>query len=103
MPDRLLGVFGHQAFELRLCLLVFEVSLSGLTKDVGEFGPGIGRAHVYDPHGLNAGAWWLNAEEARGLSAPHAPPEFLFRRQQEVLIERIGRHLDLEPLSAAGD
>src|SRR6266581_5993440 len=103
MPDRLLGVLRYEAFELRLGVLMFEVGLTGAAKDVGEFRPGIGRAHVHDPHRLNASSRWLDAEEARGLATLHAPPEFLFRGQQEVLVEWIGRNLDLDPLAAAGD
>ena len=49
------------------------------------------------------GSRWLDAEDARALAALDAAPEFLFRRQKEVLIERIGWYLDLDPLAAAGD
>src|ERR1700730_15445917 len=41
MPDRLLGVLRHEAFELRLRVLMLDVSLAGATKDVGAFRPGI--------------------------------------------------------------
>src|SRR5262249_49343540 len=41
VPGRLLGVFGHQSFELSLGILMFEVSLSRAPKDAGEFGPRI--------------------------------------------------------------
>ncbi len=90
MPDRLLGVIRHEAFELCLGVLMLEVGLSGAAKDVGEFRPGIGRAHVHDPHRLDASSRGFDAEEARGLAALHAAPEFLFRGQQEVLVEGIG-------------
>ena len=49
------------------------------------------------------GSRWLDAEDARALAALDAAPEFLFRRQKKVLIERIGWYLDLDPLAAAGD
>ena len=49
------------------------------------------------------GPGWLDAEDARALAALDAAPEFLFRRQKKVLIERIGWYLDLDPLPAAGD
>src|SRR2546430_9554480 len=64
---------------------------------------GICRTHIDDPHRLNASSRWLDAEEARALAALDAAPEFLFRRQKKVLIERIGWYLDLDPLAAAGD
>src|SRR3984893_9868386 len=103
MPDRLFSVLRHEAFEFRLGILMLEVGLSGAAKDVGEFRPGIGRAHVHDPHRLNAGWRWLDAEEARALAALDAAPEFLFRGQQEVLVEGIGRYFDFNPLAAASD
>ena len=90
MPDRLLGVLRHEALELGLGILMLEVGLSRSPKHAGEFGPSVRRAHVDDPHRLDAGPRRLDAEEARGLAAFHAAPEFLFRRQKEVLIERIG-------------
>src|SRR4051812_40826235 len=99
MPNRLPGVLRHQAFELDLCILMLEIGVSGAPKCTGEFRPGVGRAHVDDPHRLDAGARWFGAEEARGLAAFYAPPEFLFRREQEVLVERVGRYLDLDPLA----
>src|SRR6476619_8538180 len=103
MPDRLLDVLRHEAFELRLGVLMLEVGLACAAKNVGEFRPSVGRAHVDDPHSLDAGPGWLDAEDARTLAALDAAPEFLFRRQKEVLGERIGWYLDLDPLPAAGD
>src|SRR5262249_50921141 len=103
MPDRLLGVLWHEAFELRLGVLMLEMGLACAPKYAGEFGPGIGRIHVDDPHRLNASSRWLDAEEARALAALDAAPEFLFRRQKKVLIERISWYLDFDPLAAAGD
>src|SRR5262245_2045156 len=49
MPGRLLGVLWHEAFELRLGVLMLEVGLARAQKHTGEFGPGVGRAHVDDP------------------------------------------------------
>src|SRR6516164_741072 len=103
MPDRLLGVLWHEAFELRLGVLMLEMGLACAPKYAGEFGPGIGRIHVDDPHRLNASSRWLDAEEARALAALDAAPEFLFRRQKKVLIERVSWYLDFDPLAAAGD
>jgi hypothetical protein len=62
VPDSLFGILWNEAFELRLSILMREVGLSGAAKDVGEFGPGIGRGHVYDPHRLNARPRRFNAE-----------------------------------------
>jgi hypothetical protein len=41
MADRLLGVVWHEAFERCLGVLMLEVGLSGIAKDVGEFGPSV--------------------------------------------------------------
>src|SRR2546421_2740365 len=41
MADRLLGVLWHEAFELRLGVLMLEVGLACASKYAGEFGPGI--------------------------------------------------------------
>ena len=45
----------------------------------------------------------LDTKEARGLAALHAAPEFFLRRQQEVLVEGIGRDGDLDPFAATGN
>src|SRR5437763_9573928 len=62
VPRRLFGVLRHEAFELRLGILMLEVGLSGAPVHAGEFGPGVGRTHVDDPHRLDTGSWWFNAE-----------------------------------------
>ena len=103
MPDGFLGIFRHEGLELCLGILMFEVRLSRSPKYAGELGPSIRRAHVDDPHRLDSRTRRFDAEEARGLAAFHAAPELLFRRQKQVLIERIGWYLDLDPLAAAGD
>src|SRR5947207_3221975 len=40
MADRLFGIFRHQAFELGLCLFVFEMRRPGAGEDRGKLGPG---------------------------------------------------------------
>src|SRR5262245_27167300 len=50
MAGRFLGVFGHQRLELRLGVLMLEVSLACAPKHAIELRPGIGCAHVDDPH-----------------------------------------------------
>src|ERR1700682_5737325 len=55
MPDRLLGVFRHQALELGLGALVLQESRPGPGKHPSKLGPGIGRAHIDDANGGDAG------------------------------------------------
>src|SRR5215472_11587262 len=99
MADRLLGVLGHEAFELGLGFLMIEEGAPSAAEHSGEFAPGIGAAHVDDPYGLDPRPQRLDAEEARGLARLDTAPELLFRGQQEVLVERIGRDGDLNPLA----
>ena len=103
MADRLLGVFRHQAFQLGLGFLVLEKGAAGRAEYAGELGPGIGRAHVDDPHRLDPWPRRLNAEQARGLATLDAAPELFLRGEQKVLVERIRRNADLDPFAAAGD
>src|SRR5882724_3981720 len=42
VPDRLLGVLGHQALQFGLGVLVLEKRRSALAENPGEFRPGIG-------------------------------------------------------------
>src|SRR5262249_30603528 len=81
MPNCLLCVVRHETLQLGFRLLVIEIGLSRAPKDGGKFRPGVGRVHVDDPHRLDAGARWLDREEARALASVHAPPEFLFGGQ----------------------
>src|SRR5262249_42824428 len=103
VPGCLLGVFRHQSFELGLSVFVLEVGLSRAPKDAGEFGPRVRRAHVHDPHGFDPGPWWFGAEKPRGFATLDAAPEVPFRRQKEVLVERIGWSPDLDPFVGAAD
>jgi hypothetical protein len=89
MPSRLLGVLRHQAFQFGLGVLVLQEGRPGLAKDGGEFRPGIGRTHVDDADGLDAGPRRVGAEQPRGLTALNAAPELLLSREQEVLVETI--------------
>jgi hypothetical protein len=63
----------------------------------------VGRVLTYSEHRLNASSRWSDAEKTRGLAALHAAPEFLFRRQQEVLVEGIGGYFDLDPFASSSD
>ena len=103
VTDGFLCIFRQEGLELCLGILVFEVRLSRSPKYAGELGPSVRRAHVNNPYRLDSRARRFYAEEARGLAALHTPPELLFRRQKQVLIERISWYLDLDPFAAAGD
>src|SRR5215813_12909753 len=54
VPDRLLGILGHQGFELALGPFVVEKGTPGVAEERGKLRPGIRRAHVDDANGLNA-------------------------------------------------
>src|SRR5215831_15317263 len=73
VPDRFLGVFRHQGLELRLGILMLEVSLARAPEHAGEFRPGVGCAHVDDPHRFDP--------RARGLAILNAAPKFFFGRE----------------------
>ena len=103
VADGLLGILWHQALKFGLGSLVLEKGTAGRAEYAGELGPRIGRAHINDPNSLDSGVRWLDAKEARGLAALDAAPELTFRRDNEMLIERIGMGLDLNPLAAASN
>src|SRR5258708_16462682 len=103
MADRFLGVLGHKGFELRLGILMLEVSLARAPKHAREFSPGIRCAHVDDPHRFNPWAGRGDPKQSRRLAVLNAAPEFLLGREQEVLVEGISRDGDLHPFSAASD
>ena len=103
VADRLLGILRHQGFQFGLGSLVLEKCSPRAAKYTRKLRPGIGCAHVDDPHRLDSRPGRLDTEEARGLAALDAAPEFFLRGEQEVLVERIRRDRDLDPLAAAGD
>ena len=72
-------------------------------KDRGKLRPGIGGAHIDNAHRLDPRPRRLDAEQARGLAALDAAPEFPLGGDDQVLVERIGMGRDLDPLAAAGD
>ena len=61
-----------------------------MLREIGEFRPGIRRAHIDDADRLDARPRRLDTEEPRGLAVLDAAPEFLLRGQKKVLVERIG-------------
>ena len=103
MADRLLGIFGHQALEFRLGLFVFQVGRASAGKDCSKIRPGVRRAHIDDPNRCDARLRRLDPEQGRGLPTLDAPPELALSGDDQVLVERIGMDLDLNPLAAAGD
>src|SRR5262249_58840481 len=62
VPDRLLGVLGHKGLELCLGILMLEVSLARAPEHAREFCPGIGCAHVDDPHRFDPRAGRLQSK-----------------------------------------
>ena len=90
MADGLLGILRHQFLEFGFGRFMLQIGRAGLAKHPGEFGPGIGCAHVDDADRRDPRPWWFDAKQARGLASLHAPPELLLRGQQQMLVERIG-------------
>src|ERR1700691_356934 len=103
MTDRLMGVLGHQPFEFGLGLFVLRMGRLGAGKNASEFRPRIRGSHVDHPYRIDPGFRWLQAEQARALATLHAPPELPLRGHDEMLVERVGVDLDLNPLAAAGN
>jgi hypothetical protein len=60
-------------------------------------------AHVDQPHRHDPWPWRLGIEEARGLTGDHRSPEVPLSGDQEVLVERVGRDPDIQPMATAGD
>src|SRR4030088_1455698 len=86
VPDRLLGVLGHDGLEVGLGPFMLEKCRAGGAKYGRQIGPRVRRAHVDDPHRRDAGPGWLDPKNMRGLTNLDAAPEFLLRRQKEVLV-----------------
>src|SRR5262249_51115721 len=63
VADRFLGVLGHKGLELRLGILMLEVSLARAPEHAGEFRPGIRCAHVDDPHRFDPRAGRLDSKQ----------------------------------------
>src|SRR5689334_16964595 len=54
MPDGLLGALRHQCFELAFCALMIEKGAPGAAEKGRKLPPGIRRAHIDNPNGLDA-------------------------------------------------
>src|SRR6516162_3821353 len=48
VPDCLLGILGHQGFELAFGPLVVEKGAPGVAEERAKLGPGVGHAHIDD-------------------------------------------------------
>src|SRR4029453_3650063 len=94
VPERFLGVFGHECFELSSGFLMLDERGPRATEHPSKLGPRIGLAHVDHPNRRQARSRRLGAKKTRRLAGLHATPEFSLRRQQKVLIKRIGVHGD---------
>src|SRR5262245_21662152 len=103
VANGLLGVLGHQGFELAFGPFVLQKGAAGVAEQRGELRPRIRRAHIDDADGLDARAWRLGIDEMGSFAGLHRAPELLFRRHQDAQIERVYGDCDLDPLAAAGD
>src|SRR6516162_7435651 len=75
MADGLLGILGHQAFELGLGLFVLHMDRPGAGKNRGKLSPRIGRGHVHSAYGLEPRLRRLDPEQLRFLATLDAAPE----------------------------
>src|SRR6516165_9163382 len=103
VPNGLLGILGHQGFELAFGPFVVEKGLPGLAEERGELRPGVRRAHIDDADRLDTRARRLGVDQAGRFARLHAAPEFLFRRHEDAEIKWIHGNCDLHPFAATGD
>ena len=103
MPNRLLGIFRHQALKLGLGLLVLEMRLAGSREDRSELGPSIGRSHVNNAHRFEPRFRRLDAKQLGLFAALDTTPELALGSHDQMLIERIGMGQDLDPFAASGN
>jgi hypothetical protein len=89
---------GDEAFQFTLGALVFEKRRVSSSKLAGEFCPGIRSGHIDDADRCNARLRWLDAEQGRGLAVLDTPPEFSHSGDDEMLVKRIRRDLDSNPV-----
>src|SRR5436189_5648634 len=86
VSDGLPGILGHQSFELALGPFVVEKGTPGVAEERGELGPGVGRAHIDDAHGLDACPRRPGIAAMERFAGLHAAPELLFRRYEDAEI-----------------
>ena len=94
---------GTRLFQFSLGALVFEKCRVSSSKRAGEFCPGIGSAHIDDADRRYARLRRLDAEQGRALAALDTPPELSLGGDDEMLVKRIRRDLNSNPLAAAGN
>src|SRR5262245_10025892 len=80
VPDGLLGILGHQGFELAFGPFVVEKGAPGVAEERGELRPGIRCAHIDDADGLDARPWRLGIDQVRCFAGLDAAPKLLFGR-----------------------
>src|SRR5262245_23995794 len=103
MPDRLLGVVRHQAFEFTFGTFVVEEGRAGVAVQRRKLRPGIRRTHVDDADYLEAWAWRLCIDQVGRFPRTHAAPEFLLGGNKYTEVEWVHWDRDFHPFSAAGD
>src|SRR5262245_54303797 len=103
MPDGLLGILGHQGFELALRPFVVEKRAPGVAEECGKLRPGIGLTHIDDANGLDARPGRLGVDETGRFAGLHAAPELLLGRNQDAQIQWIHGYRDLHPFAASSD
>ncbi len=103
MAHGLLGILRHQPLELALGALVFGMGRSGLAEQSRKRCPGIGSVHVDHPDRFDAGLRGFAVEQRGGFARLHRPPESLFSRNQDRLVDRVGFNGEFNPLAAAID
>src|SRR5215470_13342313 len=100
MPDRLLSVFRHQAFELTLGTFMLEKCRPRGSVQRRKLRPRIRRTHVDDADRLNARAWRLGIDQVGRNTQLDAAPEFLLGRDQYADVEWIHWDRDFRPFAA---
>jgi hypothetical protein len=103
MANRLLRIFWHKPFQFRLGALVFKKCGVSSAKGVGEFCPGVRRAHIHDADRRNARFRRPDTEEGRWIAALHAAPELPLSSDDEMLVKGIRWDLNRDPLAATGN
>src|SRR3954465_3000050 len=103
MTGRLPRILRYELFQICLGCFVLTVGFSGPKVNGCEICPQVRAGHVDDLDGLKPRTGRLDVEENGRLPALNATPELLFRREQEMLIERISVNRDLDPLATSGD
>jgi hypothetical protein len=102
MADCLLRVLRYEAFQFSLGALVFEKCRVSSGKRACEL-PRHWTGSCRHADRRNARLRRINPKEGRGLAVLDTAPKLPLGGDNEVLVERIGVGLDLNPLAAAGN